>query len=183
MPPPHVEIVPPGTNGGLFGAIAAKFNARSDLLQVFGENAQPGTARVHPGQVPPGTKLPFVTLSLVSARSEYGAASDVNGQVIYLNIWYTTFQVLTFAVGYESAREYAKLAHRHIDRKVFVVDCNECIPYVGNLLAVLDPKRSEDGREVWHFSYRYDVKLAEFQSWEDDGDTDQGGVANQGGAL
>jgi hypothetical protein len=180
MPHPVVPTIPTGSGGGLFGAICDKFNERLDLLQVFGEESQAGTARIHPGQVPPGTKLPFVTLSLVSARSEYGAASAQNGEVIYLNIWYTTFQVSTFAVGYESAREYAKLAHRHIDRKVFVVDCGEVIPYVGNLIATLDPKRSEDGREVWHFSYRYDVKLPEYMSWDDDGEN---GVASQGGPI
>ncbi len=130
--------------------------------------------------MPPGTTLPFITLSVVSARSEYGAASDVNGEVIYLNIWYTTFQVSTFAVGYESAREFANLAHRHIDRKVLAVDCADAIPYVGSVIVALDPKRSEDGREVWHVSYRYDVKLPEFMSWDDDGDN---GVSQQGGAI
>jgi hypothetical protein len=177
---PSVQQITSGSGGGLFGAICDKFNERADLLQVFGEPEQPGSARIHPGQVPPGTKLPFVTLSLVSARSEYGAASAINGEVIYLNIWYTTFQVSTFAVGFESAREYSKLAHRHIDRKTFVVDCGEVIPYVGNIQVVLDPKRSEDGQEVWHFSYRYDVKLPEYMSWEDDGEN---GVAQQGGPL
>ncbi len=180
MPLPEVATITTGSGGGLFGAIARKFNERLDLLQVFGENSEAGTARIHPGQVPPGTKLPFVTLSQVSSRAEYGAASALNGEVIYLNIWYTTFQVSTFAVGYESAREFSKLAHRHIDRKVFVVDCGEVIPYVGNVIFALDPKRSEDGREVWHFNYRYDVKMPEFMSWEDDGDN---GVQSQGGPI
>ena len=180
MPVPEVPVIESGSGGGLFGAITRKFNEKHDLLQVFGENSEPNTARIHPGQVPPGTRLPFVTLSVVSARSEYGAASDVNGEVIYLNIWYTTFQVSTFAVGYESARAYAQLAHRNIDRKLFQVDCGEVIPYVGNLIVALDPKRSEDGKEVWHFSYRYDVKMPEFMTFEDE---PEGGVVQQGGPV
>ena len=180
MPLPHVQTIESGSGGGLFGAIVNKFNERTDLLQIFGTNSEPGTARIHPGQVPPGTALPFVTLSLVSSRAEYGAASDVNGNVIYLNIWYTTFQVSTYAVGYESARVYAQAAHRHIDRKIFVVDCAEAIPYVGNVIFALDPKRSEDGKEVWHFNYRYDIKLPEYMSWEDD---PENGVAQQGGPI
>jgi hypothetical protein len=181
MPPPTVHTIPiDETNGGggLFGAIKRKFAERADLRAVFAEDGQ--APRVHPGQVPPGTALPFVTLSMVSARSEYGAASDVNGNVIYMNIWYTTFQVSTFAVGYDSARLFSRLVHTHIDRKVFVVDCGEVIPYVGSLIQALDPKRSEDGREVWHFSYRYDIKMPEFMSWDDD---NENGVAQQGGPI
>lgn len=173
--PPTVAIIPPGSGGGLFGAICRKFAERTDLKNVFGD-----PPRIHPGQMPPGTTLPYVTLSVITARSEYGAASDVNGEVIYLNIWYTTFQVSTYAVGYESARVYSNLAHKHIDRKVFAVDCAEVIPYVGNLIVALDPKRSEDAREVWHFAYRYDVKMPEFMSWEDD---PENGVTQQGGPV
>ena len=150
------------SGGSLFGALTRLYQETPELLAIFGN--PDGSVRVHPGQVPPGTPLPFVVLSLVTARSEYAPASDLEGGVTYLNVWYTTFQVSTYAVGYDSAQWWSRLAHRFIDRKVLVVDCYEVIPYVGTRLEVLDPKRSEDGREVWHFAYRYDVKIAEFMA-------------------
>lgn len=163
MSVPVIYTVPPGSGGGLFGSIRQKFIDTPDLYAVFGNpEDELNQVRVHPGQVPPGTKLPFVTLSVVSARAEYSPASDLQGGVTYLNIWYTNFQVSTYAVGHETARQLSKLAHHHIDRKVFAVDCYEVIPYVSNLIVALDPVRSEDGREVWHFSYRYDVKIPEY---------------------
>lgn len=154
---PSIPTVPSGTGGGLFGSIKRKVLETPLLYEIFGD-------RVHIGQVPPGKNLPFIVITQVSARSEYAPASDLGGNVTYINIWYVNFQVSTYAVGYESARVWSKLLHDHIDRSVFAHDCFEVIPYVSNQIQTLDPKRSEDGREVWHFSYRYDVKIAEYMA-------------------
>jgi hypothetical protein len=57
---------------------------------------------------------------------------------------------------------WGQLAHLALDRQQLAVDCYLVQPYVQNRIVILDPKRSEDGREVWHFAYRYDVQIPEF---------------------
>lgn len=139
----------------LFGSIRNKVINTPDLFALLGD-------RVHPGQVPPSTPLPYCILTIVTGRSEYSAASDLVGDVTYLNVWYVTFQSSVYAVGYETTRFIAKALHNKVDRKLFAHDCYEVVPYVANLFAAVDPQRSEDGREVWHWAYRYEVKLPEF---------------------
>ncbi len=162
---PDIPRLPSGTGGGLFGSIRQRFIDTPELYAVFGNpDNEIDPVRVRPGQMPPGSLLPFVVLSYVNQRAEYFPASDLTGAVTYLNIWYTTFQMSVYAVGYESARWWSMMAHRAVDRKEFAVDCYLVIPYVSNLIAAPDPKRSEDGGEVWHFNYRYEVKIPEFMT-------------------
>ncbi len=152
---PEIPRVPTGTTGGLFGSMRQMVIDTPQLYEIFGD-------RVHPGRQPPGTPLPYIVLSIVSSRSEYSAANDLQGNVTYLNIWYQTIQVAVYAAGFESARVWSKLMHDKTDRHEFASDCFLVIPYVTNMLVVLDPHRAEDGQEVWNFSRRYEVKIPEF---------------------
>ncbi len=152
---PFLPVVPAGASPSLYTSIRNALIATPAVFNLFGEG-------IHPGQAPPGTAMPYIVLSLVSARNEYIPASDLQGAITWLNAWNIVFQVAVYSVGYESTRLYAQLVHRNIDRHLFGVDCYFVFPYVNVRTETLDPKRSEDGREVWNFAYRYDCKVPEF---------------------
>ncbi len=147
-----------GTGGGLLGSIKAHIMADVSLFEAIGD-------RIQPGRQQRGQKLPFVVTShvqdTVDSMVTFDSGEGNEGEPKSYDVWAAKIQVSIFFDSYEGARLLGMRVNQAISRRTMSVD-NYCVSLIPlSRTCTIDPERSEKGKDVWQWAYRYQAQIAE----------------------
>jgi hypothetical protein len=151
--PPAAPITFPGSGGGLFGAVKNALLANQVAVNYF-------KIQFYAGRQPPGAILPYVVLTHINFLIEDHVEPNQTHSQRY-DGWKATFQVSTYAEGYDAARVLAALVNRILGRQTLRDRTFPITVYPVSKMLTLDLERTGSGNDVWHAAYRYSCHTIE----------------------